>query len=467
MSDINILLVDDEERFLATTRKLLEKRGYSIETAANGLDALEKLKKRSFHLVLLDVKMPGMDGIATLKRIRREWPQVEVIMLTGHGTVENAVEGVKLGAADYLMKPADIDDITDAIEVALARRQSIDTQTDRRAKKFEKLRVRLFLLASGILLVPYLFFSVTGVCFLNNICHMDVGVRLSYSWICQVDRIVVMGLSGLFILIPLGIWLVSGKLIQRIGLIAEKRDELQFQLFHASKLASIGELATGIAHEINNPLAIVVARCGIVRDLLNPDFTPEPDNQRIVEELDTISEAAFRARRITRQLIDFGIKKELRLVSGNINQLLDNIVDDLKGGDFKLSNIDIIRRYDWVLPEIAFEPVRLKQVFLNLLNNATESIVESGTITIITEKKNENIDISIKDTGVGIPSNQLTQIFKPFYTTKEVGKGTGLSLSVSLSIVEAFGGTIEVQSSVGVGSSFIVSLPICRSTSSM
>ena len=101
MTKANLLLVDDEERFLLTTKKLLEKRGYSVETASNGMEALEKLKQHPIQVVILDVKMPGMDGLATLKIIKRDFPLIEVIMLTGHATVASAVEGVKLGAADY------------------------------------------------------------------------------------------------------------------------------------------------------------------------------------------------------------------------------------------------------------------------------------------------------------------------------------------------------------------------------
>ena len=111
MKAMKIMLVDDEERFLSTTKKLLTRKGIDVVTAASGADALEMLKKMHIHVVILDVKMPGMDGNETLKEIRREFPLVEVIMLTGHATVESAIDGLKSGATDYLMKPTDIDDL--------------------------------------------------------------------------------------------------------------------------------------------------------------------------------------------------------------------------------------------------------------------------------------------------------------------------------------------------------------------
>lgn len=111
MEKMKIMLVDDEERYLKTTARLIEKRGYEVFIAQSGIDALEMLKKHMIHVVILDVKMPGMDGNETLKKIKSLFPLVEVIMLTGHATIDSAIDGLKSGACDYLMKPADIDDI--------------------------------------------------------------------------------------------------------------------------------------------------------------------------------------------------------------------------------------------------------------------------------------------------------------------------------------------------------------------
>jgi len=121
MEQMRILLVDDEERFLSTTQKLLTRRGIETLTAVSGMEALEKLSKHDIHVVVLDVKMPVMDGVATLKEIKRRFPRVEVIMLTGHATVDAAVDGVKLGAMDFLMKPADIEELSRKVKVAFER----------------------------------------------------------------------------------------------------------------------------------------------------------------------------------------------------------------------------------------------------------------------------------------------------------------------------------------------------------
>ena len=126
MEKMKMMLVDDEERFLVTTAKLLSRKGYDAITATSGAEALEKLMSENIHVVILDVKMPGMDGIATLQAVKARHPRVEVIMLTGHATVESAVEGLKSGATDYLMKPTDIEELIRKAEEAFAKRQVLE-----------------------------------------------------------------------------------------------------------------------------------------------------------------------------------------------------------------------------------------------------------------------------------------------------------------------------------------------------
>ena len=126
MDKMRILLVDDEKGFLFTTKKLLERKGIQVTTAASGQEALEKLVGESVHVVILDVKMPGMDGVAVLKAVKSRYPLVQVVMLTGHGTVESALEGLRSGATDYLMKPIDIDELIAKAEEAFVRWQIME-----------------------------------------------------------------------------------------------------------------------------------------------------------------------------------------------------------------------------------------------------------------------------------------------------------------------------------------------------
>ena len=126
MTKLKIMLVDDEERFLSTTSKLLSRKGFEVMTATGGNEALDILQTHNIHVIVLDVKMPGLDGVATLKEIKRRFPIVEVIMLTGHATVESAIDGLKSGAFDYLMKPCDIDELISKAEEAFRKRESLE-----------------------------------------------------------------------------------------------------------------------------------------------------------------------------------------------------------------------------------------------------------------------------------------------------------------------------------------------------
>jgi len=135
MDEMRIMLVDDEEGFLSTTRNVLERKGINVSTAASGSEALEKLTQEKIDVVVLDVKMPGMDGVSALKAIKSRHSSVEVIMLTGHGTVESALEGLRSGASDYLTKPIDIDELVAKAEEAFARRKYLEERNRVAQKK--------------------------------------------------------------------------------------------------------------------------------------------------------------------------------------------------------------------------------------------------------------------------------------------------------------------------------------------
>ncbi|MBU0753828.1 MAG: histidine kinase, partial [Planctomycetes bacterium] len=216
----------------------------------------------------------------------------------------------------------------------------------------------------------------------------------------------------------------------------------------------------GVAHEINNPLAIISAETGVIRDMFDPQFDLENTPEKITEGLDYIDEAVFRARTITQKLLDLSRRNQPNLTPCNVNKILDEAVSGLKEKEFKVSNIELIRKLDSELPDALIDPDQVRQVFLNIINNAGDAIEGSGTIMLNTASDGEFVRVTITDTGKGMTNEQINKIFLPFFTTKEVGKGTGLGLSISYSIVEAMGGRIEVQSLPGKGSSFTIVLPI-------
>jgi len=249
------------------------------------------------------------------------------------------------------------------------------------------------------------------------------------------------------------------RLVDNARRMAEKGQQLQEMLSHASKLASIGELAAGVAHEINNPLAIIMATSGVIRDMLNPEFDLDHSPEAICKELSVIDTAATRAKGITRKLQDMGKNRVPCSIACDVNALVDEVVNRLKKVEFKPKHIEVVTHYRPDLPNILAESDPLRQVFGNILINAGDAITDKGTITISTELQEGMVNVTIADTGKGIAGKDLKNIFNPFFTTKGGGKGTGLGLSIAASIVKYLGGTIKVNSIPGTGSSFTILLP--------
>lgn len=237
-------------------------------------------------------------------------------------------------------------------------------------------------------------------------------------------------------------------------------DRTRAQLEHAAKLASVGELAAGIAHEINNPLAVISEEAGLMKDLMSPEFGGSISQEEIIERLGNISESVFRCRDITRKLLGFVRKTDFDLQPHSVRKLIDSVVDGLLGPEMAVSNIELIRDFKPNVPEIITDGNQLQQVLLNIINNAIDAIRGPGKIIVTTALVDGMVQIDIADTGKGIAPGQMDKIFMPFYTTKEVGKGTGLGLSVSYGIIRSFGGTITVDSAVGVGTTFTIRVPL-------
>jgi two-component system NtrC family sensor kinase len=238
-----------------------------------------------------------------------------------------------------------------------------------------------------------------------------------------------------------------------------EKDITRSQLEQASKLASIGELVSGIAHEINNPLAIIAAEVGLIKDMVNPIFNFEFSIEKMVPHLDNIHDATFRGRDITKKLLSFVRNDKIELKEHDINQIIDDVIDGFFKRELESLNIKIERYSNRMLPLLITEANQLKQVLINIINNAVDAITPPGAILIETSYDDKYILIAITDTGRGIKNEDMNKIFMPFFTTKDVGKGTGLGLSVSYGIIKNLGGTIEVESVYDTGTTFLIKFP--------
>ncbi len=239
----------------------------------------------------------------------------------------------------------------------------------------------------------------------------------------------------------------------------QKMDALSAQLVQSDKLAALGKMATGIAHEINNPLAVIGEKAGWMKDLLEEEeFKNSPNLQEYLSSLLKIEEHVERARKITHNMLGFARRMEPRLDDVEVNKVVDQTLE-LLSNHARISNIEIRKSYDPNLPVIASDRSQLQQVMLNLINNAIDAIGSDGCIDVSTKLDNDRIAIQVKDDGPGIPKEIQRNIFDPFFTTKGNGRGTGLGLSISYSIIEKLGGTITFRSEPGEGTTFSVFLP--------
>ena len=267
---------------------------------------------------------------------------------------------------------------------------------------------------------------------------------------------------GGVLLIAIGAVLATRSMMNEMTDMERKKAASEEMAMQESKMAALGKMAAGIAHEINNPLAVIGEKAGWIKDLLKMEDVSNNENfQEIDAAVNKIEYHVNRAKTITHRLLGFARRMEPVAETVDISAVLAESVAFLEN-EARHRQIGIKADYAPDLPKTASDPAQLQQVFLNILNNAIDAIGKDGEIHLQTRHlaRNNEIGIEISDSGPGIPREMLTKIFDPFFTTKEVGKGTGLGLSISYSIVEKLGGRMMVASQEGQGTTFTIYFPV-------
>jgi two-component system NtrC family sensor kinase len=417
-----IIAIDDSPTHLEFLKEELRGQGYEVETAANGPEGLERLAARSFDCVLVDLVMEGMDGIEVCQRIsemrhRLERP-VAVIMLTSSDTKEDMTRGLEAGADDFVCKSGDLAILRARIQ-ALLRRRFFEEENRRIVEELKTKEVETL--------------------------RANAGREAAEARASMTDKLM--------------------QANQELEDANRKIKETQAQLIQTEKMASLGQLVAGLAHEINNPLAYVLSNL----------YTVETGFDRVVLEVEAqLAEASrVRLKKVRTRLRDMGEGLD------RIKELVVNLrtFSRLDEGDFK--TVDIGDCIDSVLVllkhrmtgriqvernygterALACYAGRLNQVFMNLIANAIDAIEGKGKIVITTSQTEETFQISVQDTGMGISDTIRHRIFDPFFTNKPIGQGTGLGLAISYGIVQEHDGTIEVHSREGAGAEFNVTIP--------
>jgi two-component system NtrC family sensor kinase len=233
----------------------------------------------------------------------------------------------------------------------------------------------------------------------------------------------------------------------------QELERVQDQLIRAGKMAAIGELAAGVAHEINNPLTGVLTFSSLMLKKADANHPWKRDLENIVQQ-------TTRCRNIVRGLLDFARQRKPDKREWDIHTLIDRTIT-LVENQARFQNIKIVRNFKPDMSMLFIDGDQIQQVFMNIVINAADAMAgNGGTLTIKTEVRDERTEISFTDTGCGMTTEQLSKLFTPFYTTKEIGKGTGLGLAISYGIIQSHGGEIEAESEIGKGSTLKVKLPV-------
>ncbi|TRW95872.1 response regulator [Candidatus Methylobacter oryzae] len=414
----NIVIVDDLANNLRVLSEILQSGGYTVRPALNGEIALKSIRSKLPDLILLDVRMPGMDGYEVCRQLKSDpmTREIPVIFISALNDIEDKLAAFNAGGADYISKPFQMAEVLARVATHTALFKS------RQALKARE------------------------ECLQRSLRDMEAAhLRLK---------------------------------------------EMSSELLQSEKLASIGLLAAGVAHEINNPIGFISSDLNILKSYVGSLLrlideyalleTNAPDDmlkridetkqeidlpflrQDVMELIGESIDGSERVCKIVQDLRDFSHPGDSEWRQVNLNTALDSSLN-LAWNEIN-HKAEVIKDYDDV-PMVECLYDQISQVFVNLLVNAAQAIGEKGQITLRTRSENEWVTVSVIDNGCGIASENTEKIFDPFFTTRPVGKGTGLGLSTSYGIITKHGGRIVVDSAVEKGAAFTVWLPVKRSDS--
>jgi two-component system NtrC family sensor kinase len=283
------------------------------------------------------------------------------------------------------------------------------------------------------------------------------GGEIFRSWYTLKSEILYVFVSGVLVIL-LVVFKLTDFLVKRLQENDQRREAALREIEHTHKLSSIGRLAAGVAHEINNPLAIINEKAGLMKDLIELEVGFN-NRDKFIAVTDAIINSVQRCRLITHRLLGFARRMEPQIEHLDINEVISETIGFIEK-EARYRNLDLRLEHPDSLPQIESDRSQLQQVFLNLLSNALAAVQDGGSITIRTRDNGGSLSVSVEDNGCGMSEETLRRIWEPFFSTKEKGHGTGLGLFITYGIIKKLGGRIEAQSKEGQGTTVTVFLPV-------
>jgi len=406
-----ILVIDDDEGALYSLKRFLEKEGCEVFSATNGADGLYLIEHNKIDILLTDINIGDMNGIDILQQAKRLYKDIEGIVMTGQKDETLAIESLRAGASDYLTKPINLDELLLSIGKAV---ENINLSRDRLYRNRE--------------------------------------LKISAEIITKMNE----------------------DLERRIEDRSKELSQTQAQLFQTSKLATLGEMSAGLAHEINQPLGGIALVCASIKKCIERG---KSSNEMILKDVADIEKSIQRITRVINHIRTFARQDTLKFLDVELPGTIESALT-LMGEQLRLHDIEVVQDIKPDIPKIFGELFQLEQVWINFLSNARDAMdekmirIKDGRlpgpadyakkllITVTHEPDKKTVRVMFADNGIGVSEAFKKKVFEPFFTTKEVGKGSGLGLSITFGIIESHHGKLELESVEGEGATFIVTLPI-------
>jgi PAS domain S-box-containing protein len=490
---LRLLHLEDNIRDAKLCRTQLERAGFKVhaDVVSTPDEFLNALRSDRYDMVLADYRLPGWSGLDALESLKKEGQEIPFILVTGTVGEQVAVECIKKGATDYILKDR-LARLSVAVERALEEVSSV--QMRRKAEQNRDLLASIVETSDD---------AIIGVALDGTILSWNRGAGRMYKYEAEeiqgrtlpvlfapetLDRLrealitVVQGQNveqyetrgktrdGAFLEVAVTLSPIRDPAGVLTGASAIMRDIteqkcLQREFFAAQKMEAIGRLAAGVAHDFNNLLTVVTGYCGML-------LAPLKEHDPLHEEISEINKAAERAASLTRQLLAFSRKQVLRPRVLDLNSIvaeMDRMLRRLIGED-----VDLVTVLDPHLGSVSADPGQIEQVIMNLAVNSRDAMPQGGKLIIETANMDlaeavtrrhmkiapgSYVTLAVTDTGTGMDAETQARVFDPFFTTKAQGEGTGLGLSTVYGIVTQSGGTVQLYSEPGHGSTFKVHLP--------